>query len=85
MILQTTIILYVDGLCGGFGKNTNKNYNRNRSGSRNGVITGTMDAMTVTQGYDYKMDFVVEVPSSLNLSVSTINDGNITVENVKVL
>lgn len=33
--------------------------------------------------YDYKMDFVLKVPAGVHVMVSTINEGNITVENVK--
>ena len=32
--------------------------------------------------FDYKMDFVLKVPSTVHLMVSTINDGNISIENV---
>jgi hypothetical protein len=32
--------------------------------------------------FDYKMDFVVKVPFSVHVVVSTINDGNISVNNV---
>lgn len=33
--------------------------------------------------YDYKMDFTVKVPYSVHLIVSTVNDGDVVVENVK--
>jgi DUF4097 and DUF4098 domain-containing protein YvlB len=33
--------------------------------------------------YTYSMDFLVKLPSSVNLLVSTINDGDVVVENVK--
>ncbi len=32
--------------------------------------------------YKYKLDFIIKVPFGMNLRVSTVNDGNITVENV---
>jgi DUF4097 and DUF4098 domain-containing protein YvlB len=33
--------------------------------------------------YDYKMDFTVKVPASVHIMVSTINNGDLIVENVK--
>ena len=33
--------------------------------------------------YDYRMDFTVRVPRRVNLEVSTINDGSLTIENMQ--
>jgi hypothetical protein len=35
--------------------------------------------------YDYKMDFIVKVPKTLNLVVTTINNGDVMVENTKAI
>jgi len=33
--------------------------------------------------YDYKMDFTVKVPASLNIDIGTVNNGSLIVENVE--
>jgi len=79
--LADTIILYVDGLCGGFGRLNDKSKGGHRATAKWGYNwnNGCNDC---NEGYDYKMDFVVRVPSSLNVSASTINHGDINIENV---
>lgn len=79
--LADTIILYVDGLCGGYGKN-NQHPNRGHQAVRNWGYNWNNGCNDCNDGYDYKMDFVVRVPNALNVVVSTINNGNIKVENV---
>lgn len=82
MDLADTIILYVDGVCSGFGRNNHASYqNRSRSG-KNWDYSWSNGGNDCNEGYDYKMDFVIKVPTSLNLVLSTINDGALTVENV---
>lgn len=81
MDLADTIILYVDGLCGGFGRNAHKSKDRFQSAGNwnyqwNSACRGCND------GIDYKMNFVIKVPAGLNLNVSTINDGDIDVGQV---
>ena len=79
--LADTIILYVDGLCGGFGKV--KDHNKgNHQAVKNWGYNWKNGCNDCNEEYDYKMDFVIKVPKSLNLAVSTINNGNIKVENV---
>ena len=79
--LADTIILYVDGLCGGFGKQDRRNRG-NHQGVSNWGYNWNNGCNDCNDGYDYKMDFVVRVPNSLNIVVSTINNGNLSVENV---
>jgi len=81
MDLADTIILYVDGLCGGFGRNAHKSKDRFQSAGNwsyqwNSTCRGCND------GIDYTMNFVIKVPSGLNVNVSTINDGDIDVSQV---
>jgi len=76
----------VEGACNSFGKLSKKERNwngNNRSGwgynwsdcnGRNG---------NCDPAYDYTMHFTVKVPSSVNLLLSTINDGDVTVANTK--
>ena len=79
--LADTIVLYVDGLCGGFGRREEKSGNHFHSG-RNWDYQWNANCKGCNEGVDYKMDFVIKVPAILNLDVSTINDGNINVEAV---
>jgi hypothetical protein len=80
-----TLIFYVEGGCNTFGKLNSRNnrhddrqegwgYNWNDCNGRGN---------NCRTEYDYQMDFVLKVPSSVNLLLSTINDGDITVENMK--
>ncbi len=78
-----TLILYVNDGCNSFGKrrkgrnnngfsNSSWGYNWENNGDRNCNLT-----------YDYKMDFTIKVPYSIHLMVSTINDGDIKIQDVK--
>ena len=67
-----TIIVYVKGPCGAFGIKGNKhgesrwNYNWNNC----------------EYDYDFKFDFTLKVPKTMNLYLSTINEGDIDVSSV---
>lgn len=80
--LADTIILYVDGLCTRFEKN-NRRSEKHSGRDKNWGYSWMNNCQDCHESYDYIMDFTVKIPSTLNLSVSTINDGNIVVENVK--
>ncbi len=69
-----TIIVYVKDGCHEFG--------RNRSHPQGGWNYQSDDRGDCRMTYDYKMDFVLKVPAHLNLLVSTVNDGDVVVENV---
>ena len=73
-----TIIIYVKDGCHEFGRNRLHQSNRAQAGW-NYQSDGRGDCRMT---YDYKMDFVLKVPAHLNLLVSTVNDGNVVVENV---
>lgn len=81
-----TLVLYVDGTCISFGKQNRKNRGDHRW-DRNGKYSYDWNSCNNNRNcrdeYDYTMDFVVKVPSSLNVAVSTVNDGDVVVENVK--
>jgi len=77
-----TLIFYVNGTCNTFGRNKNKEHNwetdtgwsydwSDRKGER------------CTIPYDYALDFTIKVPFSVNLLVSTVNEGDISVANMK--
>ncbi len=77
-----TLIFYVNGTCNKFGRNRNKEHNW---GTEEGWGYNWSDCRgeQCTIPYDYTLDFTLKVPFSVNLLVSTINDGNITVANMK--
>ncbi len=78
-----TILVYVKGICNEFGKIRNKknnwqskwngwgyNWNDCRGGDCN------------EKGYDYKMNFTIKVPASVNILASTVNGGDIEVKDM---
>jgi hypothetical protein len=79
-----TIMLFVEGACNDFGKQ-----NRNRNGSRrngwgydwNNCCGRGNDCDRLD--YDYEMNFTIKVPMSVHVSASTVNNGDITLENVQ--
>jgi hypothetical protein len=77
-----TLILYVQEGCNTFGRKTNR---RNNNGwFKNGWgYNWDCNNGNCRSEYDYKMDFTLRVPNSIQLMVSTVNEGDIIVENVK--
>ncbi len=77
-----TLIFYVMQGCNQFGQNLNGN-------KRNGWYNNGWGYNWDCKGrdcqpqYDYKMDFTIKVPAGIHVAVSTVNDGDILVENVK--
>jgi len=76
-----TIILYTQEGCNNFGYRLN---GRNKGWNNNGwgYDWNCRDRDCRPQ-YDYKLDFTVKVPYALHLMVSTVNDGDVVIENVK--
>jgi len=76
-----TLIFYVRGDCNMFSEN-NKGFrfNDKRWGYHWENSDGDDDCRQV---FEYKLNFTLKVPFAVHLQLSTINDGNITVENVK--
>jgi DUF4097 and DUF4098 domain-containing protein YvlB len=78
-----TLIFYVEDSCNSFGKKKDRK-NNNGGWFKNGWgYNWDCRNRDCRDEYDYKMDFTIKVPSSIHLMVSTINDGDITVENVR--
>jgi DUF4097 and DUF4098 domain-containing protein YvlB len=71
-----TLILYVKGVCSEFGR---QKHHGKRSGSSWGYDWNKCH--DDDKDYDYKMNFTIKVPASVNLLVSTINEGDILVKN----
>ncbi|MGC4022341.1 MAG: hypothetical protein QM734_10520 [Cyclobacteriaceae bacterium] len=72
-----TLIVYVGGGCSHFGYYNNRKHNNGWSYRWN------CDDGDCNPPYDYVFNFVVKVPAGINVEVSTVNDGNVSVENVK--
>lgn len=73
-----TVILYVDGICQRFGKRSDA---REHVGDAWGYLWERCD--NCNELFDYKMRFTIKVPFGVHVSVSTVNNGNIVVENTK--
>jgi len=79
-----TIMLFVEGPCNKFGR-VQRNHDHGRWSRKVNYSYdwNNCNNNNCREDFDYTMDFVVKVPASLNISVSTVNDGDIVVENVK--
>jgi hypothetical protein len=81
-----TLIFYVEGACNEFGRNKRNKNNNDNWGSHGGwgyEWNNNGRGRSCNPPYDYTLDFNVKVPTSVNLILSTINNGDVTVENVK--
>ncbi len=80
-----TIILYLNGLCNTFGQGKKNNWNRKRNAGWGYDWNGCDDDENWrdNEGYDFKVNFTVKVPQGVNVHVSTVNDGDIDVENIQ--
>jgi hypothetical protein len=79
-----TLILYVEDGCNSFGRKTDRRNNNGTQFKGWGYEWGCNgNGRNCRMEYDYKMDFTLKIPASLHLVVSTINEGDIVVENVK--
>lgn len=77
-----TLIFFVEEGCNTFGRKTDRK--NNNGWFKNGWgYNWDCKENNCRPEYDYKMDFTLKVPSSIHVMVSTINDGDIAVENVK--
>jgi DUF4097 and DUF4098 domain-containing protein YvlB len=74
-----TLILYVDGLCSSFSYNKKGN----SSGNKGWGYQWQNCDKDCRENYDWTMDFNLKVPANVNLIVSTVNDGDISIVNSK--
>jgi DUF4097 and DUF4098 domain-containing protein YvlB len=78
-----TIIFYVQEGCNKFGQKV-KGSKNNNGWDRNGWgYNWDCKDRDCQPQYDYKLDFTIKVPAGIHVSLSTINEGDIVVENVK--
>lgn len=77
-----TIILYVKGLCTTFMQNTHKKHKQMAGWGYN--WDGCSESQwQKDEGFEYTLDFTIKVPYRINIAVNTVNDGDVTVENVR--
>jgi hypothetical protein len=79
MNLADTLIFYMQGGCNVFGK---QNWKARNFGTRNKWTYNWDGNHDCDTKYEYKLDFNIKVPQSVNVVLSTVNDGDISVENV---
>jgi hypothetical protein len=72
-----TLVVYVGGGCNQFSYRNDRKHN-NGWGYHWDCNNGNCDPP-----YDYTFNFTVKVPRGINVDVSTVNHGNVTVENMK--
>lgn len=80
-----TLILYVEGTCSSFSrinKNSRDDGRWNRHGNYHYNWSNCNDN-NCKEEFDYTLDFVVKVPALIHVSASTVNDGDVLVENMK--
>ncbi len=70
-----SLIVYTSNGCSKF------NY-RKKNGKREWSYTWDCDSRNCDPPYDYVLNFSIKVPFGINVEVSTINEGNVTIENV---
>lgn len=76
-----TIILYVEGVSPGFGRNSRQHF-RNGQRALWGYDWGRHNGQQEKE-YDYEMDFLVKVPQGSHVFASTINNGDVQVSAVQ--
>ncbi len=72
-----TLIVYVGGGCNHFS------YRVNRKRNNGWGYHWDCDNGDCNPPYDYVFNFTVKVPRGINVEVSTVNEGNVVVENMK--
>jgi hypothetical protein len=78
-----TLIFYVQEGCNKFGKRPIGNKNKNGWYNNGWGYNWDCKENECKPQYDYKLDFTIKVPQGVHVAASTINDGNILIENVK--
>ncbi len=76
-----TIILYTEGICRRFGRSSKKEGNWTRHNGW-GYQWNNQDN-DCREMCDYSFDYVIKVPMSINVLLSTVNQGDVEVENLK--
>ena len=82
--LADTLILFVKGPCNSYGRG-NQKYHRNKKEGRGWNYNWSGHRDDCMEDYNFSLNFRIKVPSSVNLELSTINDGDIEVSGVKAI
>lgn len=72
-----TLIVYTTNKCSTFGKRSN-----DRKHKRGWGYNWNSYSKGCDHNFDYKVDYKVKVPHNVNLVVSTVNDGDVTITGV---
>lgn len=76
-----TIILYTEGICSRFGRSSKSKGNwTHRNGWGYQWNDHDEDCKELV---DYTFDYMIKVPMSINVLVSTVNEGDVDIENLK--
>ena len=75
-----TIILYVNDGCHEFTRSKGRG---NHSVDHAGWGYQSRNSHDCNLPYDYKMDFTLKVPASVNVIANTVNDGDIIIRNIR--
>lgn len=78
-----TIIVYTQDACSQFGKQTRQMKNHGGSFRYGWGYQWNERQNNCHLDYDYRMDFTIKVPTSVHVMLSTINNGDVVVENMK--
>lgn len=78
-----SLILYSDGPCNRFEKRTNRKNKSDWNNNEWGYNWNDNNERDCRESYDYTLNFTLQVPYGVHLQLSTINDGDIVVENMK--
>jgi hypothetical protein len=79
--LADTLVFYTDGLCSKFGRK--QNHENNWSHVKGwGYDWNGRDPDDCKDKVEYTLDYVMRVPRNTNVIVSTVNQGNIKIDNV---
>jgi len=79
--LADTIILYTNSPCDRFERSNPKS-RHSHMGTKWGY-SWDQQGRSCHEIYEYSLDFLVKIPEGINLLLSTVNDGDVIVENVK--
>lgn len=80
MDLADTIIFYTQGICSRFGKSDRKKGDWPHQAWSYQWNSQNDDCRELV---DYSFDYVIKVPMTVNLMLSTVNDGDVEIENLK--
>ena len=78
-----SIMIYMEGPCHSFGKQSRRHHKRlNGWGYNWDDCCNRRGNDCERNGYDYEMNFTVKVPNGINVAASTVNNGDVVLENV---